>query len=75
MRARVRVRVTKQAYKVLGSFDFLGNPVSLVSNLGTGVKDFFFQPIQAFATNPKDIGAGLSKVPHCARYSWPRVRY
>lgn len=51
----------REAYKVLGSFDFLGNPVSLVSNLGTGVKDFFFQPIQAFATNPKDIGAGLSK--------------
>lgn len=47
---------------MLGSFDFLGNPISLVSNLGTGVKDFFFQPIHAFTTNPKDIGAGFSKV-------------
>lgn len=28
------------------SVEFLGNPVGLVSNLGTGVKDFFVEPAQ-----------------------------
>jgi Vacuolar-sorting-associated 13 protein, DH-like domain len=33
-------------YKILGSSDLIGNPSSLVSNLGTGVKDFFYEPAQ-----------------------------
>lgn len=30
---------------VLGNVEFLGNPVGLVNNLGTGVRDFFYEPI------------------------------
>jgi hypothetical protein len=33
-------------YKIVGSVDFLGNPIGLVSALGTGVKDFFYTPAQ-----------------------------
>ncbi|KAH9090755.1 hypothetical protein Ae201684P_006161 [Aphanomyces euteiches] len=33
-------------YKIVGSVDVLGNPVGLVSTLGTGVRDFFFTPAQ-----------------------------
>ncbi|KAL6077052.1 Vacuolar Protein [Balamuthia mandrillaris] len=50
-----------QAYKVLGSFDFLGNPVSFLNNLGTGVKDFFYEPFNAFVQSPKELGDGLAK--------------
>ncbi|DAZ96140.1 TPA: LOW QUALITY PROTEIN: hypothetical protein N0F65_008719 [Lagenidium giganteum] len=33
-------------YRIMGSVDFLGNPIGLVSTLGTGVKDFFYTPAQ-----------------------------
>ncbi|KAL4137935.1 hypothetical protein PRIC2_001445 [Phytophthora ramorum] len=33
-------------YSIMGSVDFLGNPIGLVSTLGTGVKDFFYTPAQ-----------------------------
>ena len=51
----------RQIYKVLGSIDALGNPVSLVSNLGTGVKDFFYEPAQGLVKSPKDFGKGVAK--------------
>ena len=30
---------------VLGSAEFLGNPIGLISNIGTGFKDFFYEPL------------------------------
>lgn len=51
----------KQAYKIVGSADFLGNPVSLVSNLGTGVKDFFYEPAMGIVESPAAFGRGLAK--------------
>jgi hypothetical protein len=38
------MRMGQKIYGILGSVDFLGNPVSLVSTLGTGVADFFYEP-------------------------------
>lgn len=35
-----------QLYRIIGSSEFIGSPVSLVSNLGTGVIDFFYEPAQ-----------------------------
>ena len=35
-----------QAYKVVGSFEVLGNPIDAVSRLGEGVKDFFYAPAE-----------------------------
>ena len=39
-----------QLYKILGSIELLGNPVSLISNLGTGVSDLFYEPLHSLAT-------------------------
>lgn len=51
-----------QIHKVLGSADFLGNPVGLVSTLGSGVTDLFYEPYQGFVSDrPQDIGIGFAR--------------
>jgi len=50
-----------QAYKILGSFEFLGNPVALFNNLGTGFKDFFYEPYLAAVNNPTQFKERLNK--------------
>lgn len=50
-----------QLYKVIGSFEFLGAPVSLVQNLGTGVHDFFYEPAHALVRSPEDLLNGLAR--------------
>ncbi|XP_049849223.1 uncharacterized protein LOC126318273 [Schistocerca gregaria] len=59
--AHYKMSVIKQGYKILGSADFLGNPVSLVSNLGTGVRDFFYEPAMGIVESPSAFGRGLAK--------------
>lgn len=39
---------------ILGSFEFLGSPLSLVNNLGTGVYDFFYEPAQGLVKVLRD---------------------
>ena len=51
----------QQLYKILGSFEFLGSPLTLINNLGTGVYDFFHLPAQGIIKSPKDFGVGLAK--------------
>jgi len=53
--------------KVVGSVDFLGNPIGLVSTLGTGVKDFFFTPAQMLLEDESglridNLRTGMTKV-------------
>ncbi len=50
-----------QVYKILGSMDFIGSPVNLVSNLGTGLMDFFYEPAKGIVKSPKDFGLGIAK--------------
>ena len=38
---------------MFGSFEFLGNPVGLVSDLGTGVLDFFQEPAKGLLKSPQ----------------------
>eukprot|EP00456_Euglypha_rotunda_P018628 TRINITY_DN1669_c0_g2_i9.p1 TRINITY_DN1669_c0_g2~~TRINITY_DN1669_c0_g2_i9.p1 ORF type:complete len:694 (-),score=85.21 TRINITY_DN1669_c0_g2_i9:33-2114(-) len=52
---------TREAYKVIGSFDFLGNPVGLASNIGEGAKEFFFEPAQGLVAGPTAFTKGLAK--------------
>jgi hypothetical protein len=40
------VSFLRQLHNLIGSFDFLGSSVGLVANLGTGVRDFFYEPIE-----------------------------
>lgn len=39
----------------------MGNPVGLFSNIGTGVKDFFYEPAQGLVKSPEEFGKGLAK--------------
>lgn len=52
-----------QLHRVIGSADFLGNPVGLFTSVGSGVKDVFYEPYQGFVSDrPQDFGIGLAKV-------------
>ena len=52
-----------QVHKILGSADFLGNPVGLFNAISSGVKDVFYEPYQGFVSDrPQDFGIGLAKV-------------
>eukprot|EP00638_Chattonella_subsalsa_P014818 CAMPEP_0117826102 /NCGR_PEP_ID=MMETSP0949-20121206/5880_1 /TAXON_ID=44440 /ORGANISM="Chattonella subsalsa, Strain CCMP2191" /LENGTH=100 /DNA_ID=CAMNT_0005666217 /DNA_START=294 /DNA_END=596 /DNA_ORIENTATION=+ len=48
-----QLAAVKQLGTLLGSFDFLGNPVGLVNHLGSGVKDFFYEPLEALKPDGK----------------------
>jgi vacuolar protein sorting-associated protein 13A/C len=56
------IQLLKQAYRVLGAFDVIGNPLSLMSTLGTGVYDFFYEPAQSLVTRPQDLIKALARV-------------
>lgn len=57
-----KAEALSQIHLVLGSADFLGNPVGLVSTLGSGVTDLFYEPYQGFVSDrPQDIGIGLAR--------------
>ncbi|RKF58530.1 Vacuolar protein sorting-associated protein 13 [Erysiphe neolycopersici] len=52
-----------QIHKVIGSADFLGNPVGLFNNISSGVADIFYEPYLGFimADGPEDLGIGIAK--------------
>jgi len=52
-----------QVHKILGSADFLGNPVGLFNNLSSGVADIFYEPYQGFimSDRPEQLGLGIAK--------------
>jgi len=50
-----------EAYKVSGTFDFLGNPVGLFHNIATGFLDFFVEPSKGIIRSPEDFKEGLQK--------------
>jgi hypothetical protein len=53
-----------QIHNIIGSADFLGNPVGLFNNLSSGVVDIFYEPYQGFVMSdrPQDLGIGLARV-------------
>ncbi|GMF20240.1 unnamed protein product [Phytophthora lilii] len=51
----------RQIYSLVGAADILGNPVGLVTNLGVGVKDFFYEPAAGLVTSPQEFVLGLSR--------------
>ena len=55
--------VLRQIHIVLGSADFLGNPVGLFNNLSSGVADIFYEPYQGLVMTdrPQDLGIGIAK--------------
>ena len=51
----------KQIYKVIGSLEIIGNPNQLLSSLGTGVRDFFYEPALGIVKSPTALGVGMVK--------------
>jgi vacuolar protein sorting-associated protein 13A/C len=52
-----------QMHKLLGSADFLGNPVGLFNNMSSGFMDLFYEPYQGYIIHesPQDLGIGIAK--------------
>ncbi|RCI05461.1 hypothetical protein CU098_001873, partial [Rhizopus stolonifer] len=52
-----------QVHRILGSADFLGNPVGLFNNLSSGVAELFYEPWQGLimSDRPQDLGIGIAK--------------
>ena len=46
----------RQLYKIVGSLELVGNPIGLMSSLGLGVKDFFYEPAFAVINAPTELG-------------------
>lgn len=52
-----------QIHKILGSADFLGNPVGLFNNISSGLTDIFYEPYQGLilSDRPEDFGMGIAR--------------
>jgi hypothetical protein len=50
-----------QFYRIVGSIDIIGNPLSFASSLGTGVIDFFYEPAQGLVKSPRAFVRGVVK--------------
>lgn len=58
-----RQEVLRQIYRVLGAANFLGNPVSLFTNVSSGVADIFYEPWHGVIQHGGgELGIGLAKV-------------
>ncbi|MBE3109024.1 MAG: hypothetical protein IMZ46_00705, partial [Acidobacteria bacterium] len=55
--------VLYQIHKILGSADFLGNPVGLFNNISSGLTDIFYEPYQGLilSDRPEDFGMGIAR--------------
>ncbi|PYH34659.1 membrane morphogenesis protein VPS13 [Aspergillus neoniger CBS 115656] len=53
----------RQVHVVLGSADFLGNPVGLFNTVSSGVADIFYEPYQGLVMTdrPQELGYGIAK--------------
>lgn len=55
--------VLRQLYRVIGSADFIGNPVGLFTNVSSGVADIFYEPFNgAVMHGNRELGVGIAKV-------------
>ena len=54
------MQLLRQLYKVIGSLELVGNPVRLVANVGTGVRDFFYEPWRGLIKGGQRHGHGHS---------------
>jgi len=55
--------VLRQIHVILGSADFLGNPVGLFQNVSSGFADIFYEPYQGLimSDRPQELGLGIAK--------------
>jgi hypothetical protein len=51
----------RELWKLIGSADILGDPVGLFTDLGTGVKELFYEPAQGLVAGPEDFALGVAR--------------
>lgn len=51
-------QATSQLYRILGSSDFLGNPLSLFSTIATGAGDLIYKPAVGLTESPTGVVTG-----------------
>ncbi|EIM83408.1 uncharacterized protein STEHIDRAFT_170692 [Stereum hirsutum FP-91666 SS1] len=57
-----RQEVLRQLYRILGSADFIGNPVGLFTNVSSGVADIFYEPFNGVVMHGnRELGVGIAK--------------
>jgi vacuolar protein sorting-associated protein 13A/C len=61
--AKYRGEALRQVHRVIGSADFIGNPVGLFTNISAGVQDVFYEPYQGILMGEgiQELGLGLAK--------------
>jgi vacuolar protein sorting-associated protein 13A/C len=61
--AKYRGEALRQIHKVIGSADFIGNPVGLFTNITAGVQDVFYEPYHGILVGEgiQELGLGLAK--------------
>ncbi|KAL3930737.1 MAG: hypothetical protein SGPRY_001412 [Prymnesium sp.] len=47
--------------RIAGDLDLLGSPVALFGNLGSGVRDFFYEPANALIYSPRELHHAVAK--------------
>lgn len=52
-------QLTKQIFGIIGSLAILGAPADFLANVGTGVRDFFYEPINGIIHGPQQFIEGL----------------
>ena len=53
-------QILQSVYKVVGSLDLIGNPASFFSDVGGGVKDFYYEPRKGLVKSPSAFTYGLA---------------
>ena len=63
VRAHYTQEFLRQIHIILGSADFLGNPVGLFNNVSSGVAAIFYEPYQGLVMTdrPQELGIGIAK--------------
>ena len=54
-------RAIRQAHRLLGAIDIIGNPIGLIDQVGSGVFEFFNEPRKGIMKGPKEFTMGIGK--------------
>lgn len=52
-------QLMNQIFSIIGSLDILNGPADFLTNIGTGVRDFFYEPINGLVHGPDKFIEGL----------------
>eukprot|EP00755_Sulcionema_specki_P015947 Sspe_Gene.60748::Locus_33541_Transcript_1_1_Confidence_1.000_Length_11348::g.60748::m.60748/K19525/VPS13A_C; vacuolar protein sorting-associated protein 13A/C len=61
VKSHYKTQILLEGYKVVGALDIMGNPAGLISNVGNGISDLFYEPAQGIMKGPADFVAGVGR--------------